>query len=168
MISIIVATDAMGGVGKDNDIPWMGQFPEDMKFFKKTTNNGIVVMGNNTWNSLPQAHRPLPNRYNIVVTSMYKDSQSKSQSVMIPSDDFSVVHQIQSLHEESDIFIIGGPTLWNSTLSIVDRIYITKIPGDYNCDVFFQPNLDDFTLAKTIPLKKDNMLDVYVYERIQL
>ena len=167
MISIIVARDVDGGVGKENDIPWMGLFPEDMRFFRQTTNNNTVIMGTNTWLSLPSTHRPLPNRTNIVVSSLQKEIHSKAHSVIIPCENKTIKEQIISLDKNStcDIYIIGGPTLWSSVLDIVDRIYITNIPNRYNCDVFFNPDLTIFKHTETISLKDNHALDVYVYER---
>lgn len=65
MISLIVARARNGAIGRGNTIPW--DAPEDLKFFQRETLGGAVIMGRNTWDSLPK--RPLPRRLNIVVTS---------------------------------------------------------------------------------------------------
>ena len=64
MVKIIVAVDKKGAIGKNNDLLYT--IKEDLKNFKELTSGNIVVMGRNTWDSLPI--KPLPNRTNIVLT----------------------------------------------------------------------------------------------------
>lgn len=65
-ITAILAMDTSLLIGSKNGLPW--HIPEDMKQFKEFTTGGIVVMGRNTYLSLPDKFRPLPNRRNIVIT----------------------------------------------------------------------------------------------------
>ncbi len=65
-ITAILAMDSSLLIGSKNGLPW--HIPEDMKRFKEFTTGGIVVMGRNTYLSLPEKYRPLPNRRNIVIT----------------------------------------------------------------------------------------------------
>ena len=65
-ITAILAMDISLLIGSKNGLPW--HIPEDMKRFKEFTTGGIVVMGRNTYLSLPDKFRPLPNRRNIVIT----------------------------------------------------------------------------------------------------
>ena len=65
-ITAILAMDSSLLIGSKNGLPW--HIPEDMKRFKEFTTGGIVVMGRNTYLSLPERFRPLPNRRNIVIT----------------------------------------------------------------------------------------------------
>jgi len=65
-VSLIVAIDLEGGIGKNNDLMW--HLPSDMKFFKETTKNQIVVMGRKNFDSIPEKYRPLPNRLNVILT----------------------------------------------------------------------------------------------------
>ena len=168
MISIIVARDNKNGVGIDNKIPWLGQWPEDMQFFKDTTIGRTVIMGNNTWYSLPLAVRPLPDRHNVVVASKIEDFHSKAHAIIAPHDTASIEDRVKLLDQRVDneeLFIIGGPTLWNSLMHIVDKIYMTRIPGDYSCNTFFNPDLGEFELESTITLNLDADLVVAVYRR---
>ena len=68
MFEIITAIDQNNGIGKNNSIPW--NLPKDLKHFKDITENSFVIMGRNTWNSLPK--KPLPNRINIIISSTIK------------------------------------------------------------------------------------------------
>ena len=65
----IVAVDSNLGIGKDNKIPWKNK--EDMNLFKTLTIGKTVVMGRNTWDSLPDRFRPLPNRFNVILSKTY-------------------------------------------------------------------------------------------------
>ena len=171
MISIIIATDTNGGVGKDNDIPWLGKYPQDMKFFKNKTTNNVVVMGNNTWKSIKEQYRPLPDRINVVVAGTHDTQLHRgANTVILPHEKASVVNRIESLdvmHEDKEIFIIGGPKLIDSVMTVVDRLYITRIPETYDCDTFFDPDLSDFEQIEILPLCQDcdKPVDVYVYQR---
>ena len=78
---MIVAVDERGGIAKDWQIPWLGEFPEDMKFFKYITMNHTVFMGKNTFFSLPPRFRPLPYRTNIV----YTHTPEKYDNIIDPS-----------------------------------------------------------------------------------
>ena len=64
-IHLIWAQDSNGGIGKKGSLPWY--IPEDLKNFKKLTQNSTIIMGRNTWESLPI--KPLPKRRNIVISS---------------------------------------------------------------------------------------------------
>ena len=66
-INFIVALDNKYGIGIDNTIPW--HLKDDLKQFKNLTENNIVIMGNNTYNSIPDKYRPLSNRLNLVLTN---------------------------------------------------------------------------------------------------
>lgn len=66
-ITAILAMTNEGIIGKNNSLPW--NIPEDLKRFKELTTDQVVVMGRNTFFSLPEKFRPLPNRRNIVFSS---------------------------------------------------------------------------------------------------
>jgi len=73
-LNLIVAMCKNNGIGVDNKIPW--RISEDMNYFSKKTSGdyeanikkNAVIMGRNTWESLPKKYKPLPNRFNIVLT----------------------------------------------------------------------------------------------------
>jgi len=71
-LTIIVAATKHDGIGYNSTLPW--RLPKEMKYFAQTTSaapNGkvnAVIMGRNTWESIPKRHRPLPNRVNIVIS----------------------------------------------------------------------------------------------------
>ena len=139
MIKAILAHDAKYGIGKDNDLPWPKN-KEDMKWFKEMTMNHTVVMGRKTWDSLPV--KPLPNRHNIIITSSEIDptvvKDHKNSSYIDHSREsiglLSSVSNLISL--KGDMWIIGGATLIESSLDIIDELWLNNVGGDYDCDTF--------------------------------
>jgi len=90
MLSLIAAISENNCIGKDNALLW--DIPEDMKHFKNVTFGHIVLMGRNTWESIPEKFRPLPNRKNIVVT-LDKNYQAKGCETRYSLD----IHQLMKL-----------------------------------------------------------------------
>ena len=142
MISAIVAVDANWGIGYNGQL--LEHISDDLKRFKELTSNNTVVMGRKTWESLP--NKPLPNRFNIVLTSIPSQMEQTVNTKFLTMDDF--LTNLDSLEEFMDeygkeIFIIGGGQIYHSLLSIYDRVYVTKIYKSHeNVDSYF-PNLDN-------------------------
>ncbi|MCC5958166.1 MAG: dihydrofolate reductase [Rhodobacteraceae bacterium] len=147
MISLIVARARNGAIGRDNTIPW--QAPEDLKFFQRETLGGAVVMGRNTWDSLPK--RPLPRRLNIVVTSRPADS---ADALFVPLDRaISAARQAGYFR----IYAIGGAGIYGAFLPLADRLLITDVDIDVpDADTFF-PKIDDtqWTVTSELVLRTD-------------
>lgn len=151
MINLIVAHDKNKNIGKDNKIPW--QISEDMKFFKDITSGHVCVMGKNTWISLPDKFRPLPNRKNIIVSKTYKnDPKSLMQSIQ-NLDNFDDVWTVSSPEDaleisklnwpNKEIFIIGGFNLYKHFMDcdLVDKMFITEVDLSVEGDTKF-PDFD--------------------------
>jgi len=132
IVSLIVAADLKGGIGKNNGLPW--SFPEDLKRFKRITENHAVIMGKNTYLSIG---RPLPNRLNIVLSR---------HAPVPPHPDVKLARTLEDAlkiaegHGKPEVFIIGGANVYEQALPIANRIHLTKIPGVYECDAHF-PNI---------------------------
>lgn len=150
MISVVVATDSKGGIGKDNKLMW--NIPSDLKRFKEiTTKNqikidndikNIVVMGKKTYDSIG---RELPNRANIVLSSKNKCSYS--------------VEDILDYNErfpEEEIFVIGGEQIYKQFLPYTDKIYLTRVRGDFGADKFFYFNEDMYELTYRSGVQHEN------------
>lgn len=141
MINVILACDSKYGIGKNGSIPWP-KITEDMEWFKKHTANGVVVMGYNTWASEGMP-KPLPNRYNVVVT--HRDVVENADLVI--SDNIKEnINQLQSELPHSDVWIIGGANLIDQTYDMVDNWFITRLSTAYDCDTYVKPYWEDFTL----------------------
>ena len=128
----IVAVDKKWGIGKDNGL--LFSIPEDMKFFRQTTKDKVVVMGANTLRSFPNGN-PLKNRINIVLSSKLK------------RDDCIIVDSLEKLLDEikkypaEDVYLIGGAMLYKTLLPYCTEALVTKVDADGEAQVFFE-NLD--------------------------
>lgn len=144
VLALIAAHARDRVIGIDNRMPW--HLPEDMKFFRETTRGKPVIMGRKTWESLPDAFRPLPGRANIVV----------SRNAAYPADGATVVGSLpDALTAAGDadiVFVMGGAELYRQALPIADRLYLTEIDADFAGDAFF-PELttDDWREAQRNP-----------------
>lgn len=130
-MKLIVAVSESWGIGKDNKL--LFSLKEDMKFFKSTTMGKIVVMGKNTFLSLPR--RPLKDRINIVLSS----SVLADECIIASNTDdlFDILRQFDT----NEVFIIGGASMYKQMLPYCDTAYVTKVHSYAEADAFF-PNLD--------------------------
>ena len=126
-IKAILACDADWGIGKDGDLPWPHN-PADLKWFKQSTLNHTVVMGKETWDSLPV--KPLPNRVNVVVSS--SDILAKVDVLSITD----LRRRLSSMDTDQDVWIIGGARLIEGMMDYIDEFHLSQINGTYNCDTF--------------------------------
>lgn len=116
MISIIVAIDNNGAIGRHNDIPW--HLSDDLKRFKAITMGHTVIMGKNTWDSLP--FKPLKGRRNIVIsTSM---SETEGCEIARTIDD-----AMKMAAQDEQAFIIGGARIYEQTMEKADRLIVTHV-----------------------------------------
>lgn len=130
MINCVVAVERHQGIGFQGSMPWP-RLSDDMRWFRTLTEGHIVLMGSVTYRGLG---RPLSNRENIVIT---RDDIS---DVICCRSPVEALAQCQGRWPDREIFIIGGQTLYDCTMSIAERFYVTEIDNDYACDRFF--NLD--------------------------
>lgn len=130
MITIIAAAAKNNELGKDNKLIW--HLSNDLKRFKKLTSGHHIIMGRKTFESFPKA---LPNRTNVVIT---RDKNYRAENAVI-------VHSIQEALElakdDNQPFIIGGGEIYKQSLSIADRIELTRVHHYFKADTFF-PELD--------------------------
>lgn len=106
--TIVYATDLQGGFGKDGGLPNFTK--SSLKIFKNITsvNNSYIIMGYNTWKSLPA---PLPNRKNIVITSKNDDS------ILFKAKNLEECYLMLNDGKEKNIFLIGGKKTINAFLN---------------------------------------------------
>ncbi|MGL5752672.1 MAG: dihydrofolate reductase [Paraclostridium sp.] len=131
-MNIIVAHANNYCIGGNNTLLW--NIPEDLKRFKELTTNKIVVMGYNTWESLPKSVRPLPNRTNIVLSDKFIELEGAIVVTSIP-DLFNYL--LESGYDTDDVFIIGGASIYRQFVGKVDTMYITKVDIDIDGDAYF-------------------------------
>jgi dihydrofolate reductase len=141
-LKLIVACDPTGGIGYKNKLPW-DKIQGDLLRFKQLTTNSTVVMGRNTWESLPK--KPLPNRKNIVVTSNIIDGIDTVKDINIISN---------------EAWIIGGAKLIESVWNKIRVIHLTVTFAKYDCDTF----IDLVKLNKEFSLSYTEVNSDHTYE----
>jgi dihydrofolate reductase len=139
IINSILAHDDNYGIGKKGQLPWPKN-STDMKWFRDNTIGHVVVMGRKTWESI--GSKPLKNRINIVVSNQkFINSKEGKPDHVISFVNGNYINTILSnLYPDSKIWIIGGANIYSQTLLYCDNIYVTKIPGNYDCDTFIHLN----------------------------
>lgn len=137
MISLLVAYDLNRVIGIDNKMPW--RIPEELKYFKKVTMGKAIVMGRKTFESIG---RPLPGRLNIIVTRN-KDYVANGAEVF--HDLKEAIERGKEYSEE--VVIIGGAEIFNLSMDIADRLYITIIRKEYEGDTFFPEHDNSWKLV---------------------
>ena len=138
-LSIIVAIAKNLAIGKDNDLLW--HLSEDLKRFKKITLNHTVVMGLNTFYSLPV--RPFPKRRNIVIVD---DTSLKIEGCEMA---YSIQEAVDLCDEHQENFICGGASIYRQFLPLADKLYLTVVYKDFEADTFFpEINYDEWRLVE--------------------
>jgi len=150
-ISIIVAVAEKNAIGYKNQL--LTHISADLKRFKAITKGHAVIMGRNTWLSLP--NRPLPNRTNIVITS------NKSADIEGAIVVHSIEEAIQKCPDNDESFIIGGASVYEQCYPIADKIYLTQIHKEFNADTFFPSiNWDEWTVIQKQKVSDDEQAKV--------
>lgn len=144
MISLIVAMDKNNGIGNNNKL--LAHISEDLKYFKRVTDGNTIVMGYNTYMSLPK--RPLPNRRNVVLTS--KNIELEGAIVVN-----SIEELLKLLNTEEETFICGGASIYNQMLPYADKLYITHIFDEFEADTFFPEITDEWEISESICHKEN-------------
>ena len=132
-ISLVVAVSQNGVIGKDGALPW--HLPRDMQFFKEITTGHCVLMGRKTYFSIPEAHRPLKNRTNIILSA---DKTLQIAGCKVCANLQEAIDFAQS-QKETELMAIGGAVLFAEIMAknLADTLYITEIKENITGDVFF-------------------------------
>ena len=135
MIITILCVDKKWGIGRHNGL--LFSLPKDMKFFKETTLNHVVALGENTLLSFPNS-KPLKDRYHIVLS---QDEDHNYQGVENVHDFEEFLKAIKKHSENEDVYIIGGASIYRQTLPYVNKVLLTKVDAIGGAELYF-PNLD--------------------------
>tara|TARA_R110002072_G_scaffold22_6_gene137 strand:- start:2224 stop:2793 length:570 start_codon:yes stop_codon:yes gene_type:complete len=158
-INIIVAYCKNRGIGLNNNMPW--KIKSDLKkFYKLTKGNGnnAVIMGKNTWNSLKC--NPLKLRDNLIISSSLN-----FEKIHLNNETVKTFNSIENIllycdnKKYDNIWIIGGEKIYSTFLTynsnIINKIYVTELDNNYNCDTFFPEINNNFKCIQ----KKTHLLD---------
>ena len=127
MIAIVVAHARNRVIGRDGGLPW--RLPGDLRRFRELTRGSTVLMGRRTFESLPDAFRPLPERRNLVL--------SADPGYDAPGAE--VFASLESALEACDgeCFVIGGEVTYRDALPRCQRVYATEIDAELEGDAYF-------------------------------
>lgn len=175
--SVIAAVSKNGGIGYKGDLPW--RLKNEMQYFNHITSQvtrdgaqNAVIMGRNTWQSIPDKFRPLKGRINVVISKTLND---------IPEGVLSfpkLREAVKSLYLNDNVeklWVIGGSGLYNE--AVKDKnctyLYITRIDRDYVCDTFFPDfnneefeEINESNVPKGIQEEKGIKYEFKVFKRL--
>ncbi len=125
IVGLIWAQAANGVIGSDGGLPW--HLPEDLAHFRRITMGSTVVMGRATWDSLPEAARPLRDRHNVVLTrrpGWTAEGATVARSLTEALD-----------AAPGDVWVIGGASVYAAALPVADRLEVTELAEPFEGDV---------------------------------
>lgn len=156
-LSIIVAMGRDRSIGADNQLLW--HLPQDLKRFRQLTTGHTIVMGRNTWHSLPCG--ALPNRRNVVVSRTLDEAQGAEVYR-------SVEEALRELEGEAEVFVIGGGQIYEQLLPRVLKLYLTVVEAEFAyADTFFpEINWTDWRIVQEerVPADERNSFASIYYE----
>jgi len=136
IISLIAAASTNNVIGKDNKLLW--SLPNDMKFFKNTTWGMPVIMGRKTYDAL--AGEPLPGRFNFVITRNRDWDPHHEKVRVVDSLDAAIAGARET--DAKELFVIGGGQIYEQSMAIANRIYMTRVHVMLEGDAWF-PVIDE-------------------------
>lgn len=157
-ISIIVAVAEDCGIGYKNEL--LAHISEDLKRFKELTSGNTVVMGRNTWFSLPEKNRPLKNRKNIVITNIKGETFEGAVTV------YSIDEAMEKCPENAESFIMGGAMVYKQFYEIADKLYITRILKTFEADTYFPEIEPDKWVVESESEKKTDEKSGLMYQYV--
>ncbi len=127
MIALVVAHSRNRVIGRDGGLPW--RLPGDMRHFRALTSGHTVLMGRRTYQSLPDAFRPLPDRRNLILSS---DRGLVAEGAEVFDGLAGALAACGG-----DCFVIGGAVTYEEALPLAARLHVTEIDAEIDGDVFF-------------------------------
>jgi len=165
--SIILASGLDGGIGASGNLPW--KCPEDMQFFKNLTINKTIIMGSNTFKSLPDTVNGLKNRFNIVLTSDVNKTDKMKNTNVYCIDSLSKALEYCEQNNHNEIFVVGGSLVYQQALyhPSLENIYWNIIPTKYIdpkliIDTYFPTSFIE--CVNTYQFEKTCINDLYCYK----
>lgn len=163
-ISLIVALDECGGIGRRGGLPW--HLSADLRRFKALTMGHHIVMGRKTWESIGRA---LPGRFSVVIT---RQTDYHALGALVVHS-LAAGLELARAGEKQEVFIIGGAEIFTAALPVATRIYLTRV---HTCiqdaDAFFPefpPEAWKLVESNQVPADEQNeyATTFQIYDRIQ-
>lgn len=150
-ISVIAAIAENRAIGKNGQLIW--HISKDLKHFKELTEGKCVVMGHNTYVSLPK-QKALPNRRNIIISDRLEEAPEGFEYVT------SISKALELLKNEDEIFIMGGGMIYEQFIPKADKLYLTRIKKSFEADTYFpMVNFDEWELTDILVIDDDPQVE---------
>lgn len=162
IISAIAAISNNRVIGINNTLPW--HVPGDLAFFKRTTLNHHIVMGRKTFKG---TGRPLPKRTNIILT---RDPFYVGTGIIVAHSIEEAI-QVAEQNGEKELFICGGGVIYEASMHLWDKLYLTEIDTEIENGEAFFPEISeaDWKLITKENFDKDERNEhaytIKIYER---
>ena len=153
-LHIIAAMTTLRVIGKEGKLPW--HLPEDMKLFRELTTGNTAIMGKNTWISIPEKFRPLPNRTNIIVSSTLEEQSRAIVCKNIPD----AINEAKKIGK--DTYFIGGAGIYKESLALADVLHISWVKENYEGDTLFP----EINFSKWIEVKSEEKTG-FIYKKYE-
>lgn len=183
-LNLIVAACENMGIGKQGDLPWRlkwvnqflpiwsfslsillstnSNFRNELKYFSSQTKKvndpsmkNAVIMGRKTYFGIPESKRPLPLRFNVVLTSEPEKYEFPADVIIAKSMDEALAKINEPGIEEQieNVWIVGGHSVYKEAMesTLCHRVYFTKVMATFDCDAFFPTLSDSFKLVENDP-----------------
>jgi len=157
LVSIIVATDERGAIGRDGGLPW--RLPDDLKRFKSLTMGKPIVMGRKTWESIG---KPLPGRHNIVITRQ-AGFEVPGVTVVVSLDE-----ALRAAGDVPEVCIIGGAEIYRLALPRTGLIHLTRVHTVVDADTYFPELVAGEWGEVLIEQHSADEMHAYAYSRVEL
>jgi dihydrofolate reductase len=131
-IALIVAVSENGVIGRDGGLPW--RLSSDLKTFRRLTMEKPIIMGRKTFASIG---KPLDGRDNIVVTRDPAFEVTGVSTCETVADALTLARVLAKTRGADEIMVIGGVEIFDVTLPVADRIYLTRVHANVEGDRYF-------------------------------
>lgn len=157
MFKLIACVNNKNYIGKNNKLLY--HIKNDMGNFKRITTDNVVIMGRNTFESLPKK-KPLPNRINIIITSNKGFHIGKSDNAYIVSSIHEAIELCETLFVDKDWYVIGGALIYKQFIeaNLIDTMYLTRVYDDTIGDAYV-PEIGTLAHSWKTLYSSDKMID---------
>ena len=137
-------------IGKENKIPWY--VPNDFKWFKEFTIGGTLIVGKNTFDTLPL----LKNRECLVLVKEDKIMDANPNQYLVNNNSMTgqliTMSDLESYSQfKRDYLIVaGGAKTYIKLLPYITEFYVTHVNGNYDGDTFMPEFEHTFTNQEVV------------------
>lgn len=135
-IKLIACINHVNALGKDNSLLY--HISSDLANFKRLTIGGVLIMGKNTYESLPK--KPLPNRTTIIICNEENyNPQNNGDNAVFVADSIPSALSIAETLDNENVFVVGGASIYTQFIEsgLVDEMYLTIVDDETEGDVVF-------------------------------